>query len=225
VKFCPHCGGDLSAYLAAEGPNGASIQTPVVSATPRKYDQTKVWRDLVQRAREIGGEPPDISHLALAAADKIRPFFKTAPLSTVVHIVFDKNVVPQGGILYQAAQIDGRMKNAGDQLEALGYSMEDGKVKLVDDMPVGPVYGAIDYWGGEKQHRRWHLAAPVTVNPSRNGDLFFMDDNMVAFGAKWKDAERLDQALLELLGVFENGIKGSGPIAQPLVMELVAQPS
>ena len=48
---------------------------------------------------------------------------------------------------------------------------------------------------------------------------------MVAFGAKWKDDERLDQALLELLSIFENGVKGSGSIAQPLVMELVAQPS
>ena len=170
MKFCPHCGGDLSAYLAAEGPGDASTRTPATSSAPKKYDQTKVWRELVQRAREVGGDPPDISNVALAAADGIRPFFKTTPLSTIVHIVFDKNVVPQGGILYQAAQFDGRMKNTSDQLEALGYSMEDGKVKLVDDMPVGPVYGAIEYWGGEKQHPRWHLVRPVTINPSRNGD-------------------------------------------------------
>lgn len=177
----------------------------------------------MQRAREIGANPPDITQLALTAASGLAPHLKKGELSTIVHMVFDKNVTPQGGILYQATMLDGKMGSNPDQLEGLGYSMENGKVEMVDDMPVGPAYGVLNYWGGDKQHHRWHLSEPVTINPSRHGEKFFMDDNMVAFGATWKDADKLEESLLELLGLFERGVGGAAHIAQPIALEIVGQ--
>lgn len=226
MKFCPNCATDLQPYLAAEGsvilPQALPNQSVSVQ---RNYDQTKTWKGLMQRAREIGANPPDITELALTAASGLIPLLSKGELSTIVHIVFDKNVVPQGGILYQATMMDGRMGANEDQLKGLGYGVEDGKVQMVDDMPVGPAYGILDYWGGEKQHHRWHLAEPVTVNVSRHGDKFFMDDNMIAFGVKWKDGAKVEESLLELLGFFENGIGGEGHVAQPVALEIVGQTS
>jgi len=226
VKFCPHCGGDLAAYLAAEG----SVIVPQPSANQavtvqRKYDQTKTWQELMTRAREIGGNPPDITELAFSVSSGLVAKLKEGNASTIIHIVFDKNIVPEGGILYQAAMLDGQMGSDENQLRGLGYGLTNGKVDIVDEVPVGPAYGILDYWGGESQHRRWHLAEPVTINPSRNGEKFFMDDNMIAFGAKWKDGERAEEGLLELLGLFENGVGGGDHVAKPIALEVVVQPS
>jgi hypothetical protein len=72
-----------------------------------------------------------------------------------------------------------------------------------------------------KQHRRWHLLEPVKINASRNGDPFFMDDNMMAFGALWSDAAKSDEAFISLLEMFSSGVRGSGVIARPLVAEII----
>jgi hypothetical protein len=102
----------------------------------------------------------------------------------------------------------------------MGYAVNEGKLVTVDDVPVSKAYVALEYWGGEKQHRRWHLAALVTLNPSRNGNPFFMDENMVAFGARWKDPTKMEAGLLELCEIMAEGVKQSGVIAKVLAMEL-----
>jgi hypothetical protein len=231
VKFCPLCGGDVSAYLAAEGstivPQGSSNQSVSVQ---RNYDQTKTWQELIRRSQAISANPPDITQLALAATTGLKPLLEKGEVSTIVHIVFDKAIVPQGGALYQAALMDSPTQPSGtdnseDRLRSLGYGVKDGKVEMVDEIPIGPAYGVLEYWGGDRQHRRWHLAAPVELNASRNGDLYFMDENMIAFGAKWSDGERIEEGLLELLGLFESGVGGEAHVAQPIALEIVAQPS
>jgi hypothetical protein len=189
----------------------------------RNYDQTKTWRELMNRANAVGANPPDITELALSAAAGLTPLLKDKEVSTIIHLVFNKNVVPQGGILYNATMTNGKMGPNPDQLASLGYELKDGKVEMVDEVPVGPAYGVLNYWGGDKQHKRWHMSEPVTIDPSRNGDMFFMDDNMIAFGVKWKDGDRVEESLLELLGLFERGVGGTEHIAQPLVIEIVAQ--
>ena len=147
------------------------------------------------------------------------------PLSTIVHVVFDRDIVPSGGVLYRATMLDGRTQTNPEQLEAMGYAVKDGAVLTIADVPVGRAYTAVEYWGGGKQHKRWHLAEPAIIEPSRNGNPFFMDESMLAFGATWRDLERVEEALLGLLESFAAGVgkeKGK-PIAVPLALELVAR--
>jgi len=216
MKFCPHCGGDLSAFAAVAG------ATP--AARPGKYDQTKIWKGLIEQANACGGQPPDISALAFGLAQRIAPSFDGSPLRTIVHVAFDRKIVPEGGALYQAAMSNGRLGPTDmGYFRARGYLIEDDKVRVVGDMPVGAVYGAVDYWGGDKQHKRWRLAGPVVLNASRNGDPFFMDETMLAFGATWTDGSKVGEALLQLFETLSSGVGGSGSIARPLAAEISIQ--
>jgi len=225
MKFCPHCGEDLSAYLAVDKtPVSARSTKPAVSVQ-KDYDQTKIWKEIMESVRLAAARPPGVTELGLRVAEDLRPVLRGGPVSTIVHLAFDKDIVPQGGALYHAALLDGRDPGSVDKFTAMGYDLDDGKVRLVDDVPVGPIYGLLEYWGGEKQHRRWHLSEPVRLNPSRHGDPFFMDENMVAFGAKFKDAERLDEGILELLTLLEQGPDGRGGVGAPVEMKIVALPS
>ena len=109
-----------------------------------------------------------------------------------------------------------------ERLTQLGYAVDgDGHLVTAGDVPVGPLYQILQYWGGEKQHHRWHLKYPIELNPSRNGDPLFMDQNMVAFEAQWKDTQRMDEALLELCNLFAT--LNDKPVAVPLVIELAVQ--
>ena len=90
----------------------------------------------------------------------------------------------------------------------------------VDDVPVGQAYKIIDYWGGSQQHKRWHMTSPVELNPSRNGDPFFMDENMIAFGVSWKDGTKVQEAFLGLMNLFADGVNGEGIVAHPLEVKV-----
>src|SRR5258708_1661990 len=125
MKFCPHCGGDIAAYLAAEGGliRPGLTTTVTVGTTPAaKYDKTKIWKDLVALARGRNGkDPPALLELVepavgefLSSAD---PTVNVEGLRTVVHIVFDRQIVPQGGLLHQAMIADGRNQSAPARLE------------------------------------------------------------------------------------------------------------
>jgi len=224
MKFCPHCGGEISKYMEAEGRSSAS-SVATIQAPAREYSQDDIWRRLVSRAREVQASPPRSDELVLAAVQRLGAVHKF-PLSTIVHVAFDRNIVPTGGVLYRATMLEGRTQTSPEQLEAMGYAVKDGAVLTVADVPVGQAYSAVDYWGGARQHKRWHLAEPVSIEPSRNGDPFFMDENMLAFGARWRDLERVEEGLLGLFEMFTGGIQGKGagsPIAIPLALELVGR--
>ena len=217
MKFCPHCGGDLSGFLA--------VQSKSVAQPLGKYDQVKTWRVLIEKANAIQAQPPEPAAVAFALGKQLEHLMNTVGsangLKTIVHMVFDRKIVPDGGALYMAAMSNG---NAGPKdmnyFEARGYLVEDGKVRVSNDIPVGKVYGVLEYWGGEKQHRRWHMAEPATINASRNGDPFFMDDNMLAFGVAWKDFSKSDEAFMQLFEMFCSGVRGDGIVARPLVAEI-----
>lgn len=210
MKFCPHCGGDLSRYLAATG--GAAVPSP------GPYDQTKTWRTLLAKATERD-KLPTFMELIDPAVNAL-PANSTGELDTIVHLLFNHKIVPDGGVLYRAAMLDGKVNIQPKELETRGYLVLDGKVVLVDDVPVGPAYGALDYWGGEKQFKRWHLTKPCTINPSRNGNPFFMDEEMIAFGASWRDSLKIKEALLNLFTLFGQGVNGDKPIAHPLALQI-----
>lgn len=226
MNFCPHCGGDISTYMAAEqghSPTGPTGARP----TGGKYAQDSIWRRLVQEGAATKGSPPEAMQLVGKATNQVAPAFGRSnpagdPIATIVHLVMDRNIQPQGGILHRAALLEGKMKTSLEQLGQMGYAVREDKLVTVDDSPVSLAYTVIDYWGGEKQHKRWHLAEPVDINPSRNGDPFFMDENMIAFGAKWLDCGKMDNALLDLHGLLSFGLKNTQSIGVPLALEIVA---
>ncbi len=223
MKFCPLCGGNIAAYLAAHsGGTHAPDATP--PPTAKRYDQVVIWKDLVAVAKDRaakGSLPtlPDLIEPAvaalLAASD---PTVNVDGLKTTVHLVFDRQIVPQGGLLHQAMLADGKTPVRPEQLAAMGYLVLNGKVVQVDGVPVSPAYGVIEYWGGDKQFKRWHLARPVTQNPSRNGDPLFMDEEMIAFEAVWRDMSKIGEAMHNLLSTFTTGVGGSAAIANPLAL-------
>lgn len=226
MKFCPHCGGDLSQFNM----HGATTSPSSIGTV---YNQTSIWRAITERARAVDATPPSADVLVLpwvarmTAAATARPdASRGSPLKTVIHLAFDRDVVPRGGALHQITMTEGRSPMDLSRLQAMGYAVRDGKVQVVDDVPVGPAYQLLSYWGGDRQHKRWHLAAPCEINPSRNGDPAFMDANMIGFVATWKDMDKLAEALLELLELFTLGFgEYRHTIAIPLVLEMVAFPS
>ena len=214
MNFCPKCGENLTKYSAV-----ATEPTPEVA----EYDQVKTWKKLVADGLERKEDPPTTQEL-INHAIGMRHTVATFPQQSIVHLLFDRPVTPRGGLLAEIAQVNGHLKVNADRLRSMGYAVEDGKVKMVDNVPVGEIYNLLQYWGGVKQHKRWHLAEPVRVNPSRNGDPCFMDEAMVAFGAVWKDDLKWSEGLHTLLDYFVHGVKPDGNVtAIPLVLHVVWQ--
>ena len=222
MKYCPHCGGDISPYIQASGMSGtrqpaaASIKTK-----DTKYDQDEVWRRIQRSVEVIRESPPRPEMLVMAAHEALSARPPGSFEKTVVHFAFDRPIVPVGGVLHRMTLLNGRAETTPEQLQTMGYALADGKVRVVDGVPVGPSYTVLEYWGGERQYRRWHLLEPIKIEPSRNGNPFFMDDNMIAFGAKWKDLLAFQEGLLELTELFSEGLPGEETIAIPLALEIL----
>ncbi len=217
-KFCPHCGQELP----ASGSPAAPIAKPAAAAPPQvpaAYDQTAYWRALHARVDEQA-PPTEPSELVTRLLDQL-PAAVRAPQPSIIHMIFDQPVTPAGGALLQTVMSEGRLGPAGDleRLRQLGYVFEDERVKQVDGVPVGRAYGALDYWGGERQHKRWHLAERIRIDASRHGERFFMDERYLAFGAVWRDLDRFADAMTALIGTFRTGVNGSA-IAEPLVVDV-----
>lgn len=217
LRFCPNCGENLAQYKPSA--RAKVIQQPA-------YDQTRIWKELVALAESHRASPPAPEALILPVLERSAEVFADGKeVRSVIHLVLDRSIVPQGGVLQRAALSEGRLPTTTEQLELAGYVLEEGKVQMVDDIPIGIGYQIVNYWGGERQHKRWHLAKPVSINPSRNGNPYFMDDNLVAFGAKWLDGERTQEALFTLLELFAHGINDSGTVATPLALAVFWQGS
>ena len=218
MRFCPYCGGDLAPHLAAAG---NAVAAPATPATGGKYDQDAIWKGLVTEAASRKATPPAVMSLVTTAMSEIGT--PKESFSTIVHLVFDREIVPRGGVLHKATLLEGRTEMNLPMLEAMGYAVRDGHVVLVDEIPVGKAYEVLSYWGGEKQHKRWHLAEPIALNASRSGNPFFMDMAMVAFGAKWRDQAKLSEALMVLCELFITGVAAAGLVAVPLGLKLHLQ--
>jgi hypothetical protein len=224
MNFCPRCGEDLTKW-------GVAVDKPATEAAiheqAKPYDQVAVWKKLLTQAaeRQTEGSGRLSPEQLVSRAVTLRNSVATYPQQSIVHIVFDRPVTPKGGLLNEIAQFEGRGKVSPEYLESMGYVLDNDKVMMVDDVPVGAVYNLIKYWGGEKQYKRWHLHEPVTLEPSRNGDPFFMDNNMVAFGAKWANSIKWSEALITLLEYFTQGVDASDKVetAIPLVLHVVWQ--
>ncbi|KKM76199.1 hypothetical protein LCGC14_1382550 [marine sediment metagenome] len=185
---------------------------------PVNYHQDEAWRRVLEMA--------DSMRQRTELADILLPPDFTSG-KTVVHMAFDTNVCPSGGLMHNmvrnssVTQPINQRKLKSKELETMGYvADENGKVVLVDDVPIGPVYGILQYWGGKKQHKRWHMSKPIELDPNRKGDPCFMDDNMVAFVAHWKDSTKMATSMAELGKLLVNGIHDGQKVGMPRLIDL-----
>jgi hypothetical protein len=220
MKFCPSCGADIAKYIEVESGH-PTAQIVASQPTVGKYDAVSTWKALLAIASDRQASPPSVDSLVSESLEGMKPGKKKA----IVHIAFDQDIVPRGGVLYRATLLEGRTEMDVDRLRKLGYAVDkEGHLVIVDDVPVGNAYQTIMYWGGTKQHKRWHLKYPVEVNPARNGDLYFMDENIVAFGTDWLDTGKMHDAFTVLLESFMGGHGHSDAIVgTPLAFKLVFQ--
>lgn len=214
-KHCPNCG----IQIPAHPDDGAASITH--ATTPSQYNQELIWRGMINDEKKGVDMVKHVAHAALFIAQAAKGQAE-APTPTIIHLLFERSVTPQGGIFSTMVATMGLTDTrdampSTENLRAMGYALLEGnKVQVVDDVPVGPVYDLLQYWGGEKQHRRWHLAQPIKLNPSKIGNPCFMDERMVAFEAVWRDGVEASSALHELIHVLNVGTRernGVGPIA------------
>lgn len=233
MKFCPECGANLAPYQQAT-PREPRSQEPYLSASASDaaraaYNQDETWRMILSQEAATSGPLSVDQVLAASNVEKvtrqINRLRTNAPdgVRTIVHALFDREVTPTGGVLYRATMTNGRGAIDVGMLEKAGYVVENNKVVTADNVPVGKAWNIFHWWGGRRQHHRWHLAEPVEVNPSRLGDPLFIDDRLAAFGVTWKDSTKLRESLHALLCKFA---PTDGPaVAIPTVLHLCIWPS
>ena len=229
MKFCPHCGADLSAYMAVSpqvereaGHRRTRTETGHGSLREDPYNQDETWKELNRKALESPAEP-DMAKVVLDAVNEALPLFKAPPARTIVHLLFDRTVSLEGGAIFSSVVSEQDQRVTTERLKRLGYQLDDDNhVVTVDHIPVPSAYSILDYWGGASQHKRWHLTQPVTISPSRNGNPCFIDENMVAFRAIWADADRLETSLHHLVELLMEGVNGIAPAGTPVVLHLAS---
>lgn len=218
---CPFCAKDISFMGSAFGVASA----PPVAMRSEKLDdavynhdlQSFLWERMRERAALYTGMTSEM--IAANATGTKRPNREDG--SVVLHMMFDRSVTPQGNLIYQnvmsssATQPAQRPAHTLETLQTQGYVVleADGRynIQTVDDVPVGPIWNTLQYWGGERQHHRWHMERPVHASPRRNDCPAFMDDRMCAVQVWFKDDERLHESLVELALECETGLKGAPP--------------
>lgn len=226
---CPFCAHDISfmkdafgratfgVYVAPTTTSTVPVETAVKlnDAVYSRDLQTLLWQRMQDKAA-LWAAMPQREMIASACAQKRS---NREDGSVVMHLMFAKDITPIGGLVHKA--VTGMTATQPSQppdlsREALllrGYSVVEGddgpRVQAVDDVPVGPLWNTLQYWGGERQHRRWHMARPVNASPHRNNCPAFMDGRMCALQVWFTDDERLADALQDLCDECEVGVNGS----------------
>lgn len=203
-QFCPHCGGKLPSEEAGPRPTSPKETTP----SPRAYDGPKHWRTMIERSQLNRHLPLDVSRAVKRIFDQARG---RVEFDGIVHIILDRDVVPMGGVFLKAAQMlsspnatsAGPPQDQKDQfLRQRGYVVQDGQVVMVNDIPVGRAFMALEEWGGKEHYGDWNMKAPIDLQPSRSGIPYFFDENMIAFGVHFARVEDIQPALEALFARF-----------------------
>jgi hypothetical protein len=247
---CPFCQRDISFLGPAFSPDPpspyemsrppypgtpiAEIRGPIQSDVPSEagevYDrgyQDVCWKKMRERAALLVAADPNV--IIDRAIETRRPNRQDG--SIVVHVMFDKRIVPVGDVLWS----DMRLRTGTtapptstlqeEKLVAMGYVVTTGPndkrgIKTVDDCPIGPLYDILMYWVAgtpENTHyKRWHMGKPIVVSPRRNACPEFMDENMVAFTAFYDDGEKIRDSLVQLSQYCVNGIPTRGGLIPPV---------
>jgi hypothetical protein len=220
---CPFCAHDIT-FLApaftkapAVSPYAKPAEVPaLVSSLTDVYDrgaQDFYWKKMRDRANLWAAYTP-LDRADRAASEYPGP---RKDGSNIVHMMFDKPITPRGGLIHGVVQqltatqpLELPTYNASE-LGAMGYAVEmDGdkvKIKTVDDVPVGNIWNTLQYWGGGKQHHRWHMEIPIFASPRRNDCPAFMDDNALAFQVWFEDTGKLHDAITNLVTACWEGIE------------------
>lgn len=143
------------------------------------YSQDAIWTKLIN-LRDVN------------LGKQLNEDMENVDISNIIaHFVFDRNVTPQGNLykdLMGLSPLNKATKLSNDQLLARGYIItQDGKIKTVNDIPVGLIYDCLMKWGGPKDYLAWDMKQPIEIDPSRKGNPLFMDDNLLAIRVKFKD--------------------------------------
>lgn len=195
MKFCPECGASLAKYMG-----GAQTSAPSPAKT-NAYDQDEVWREILKKGETVV-IPPAPEVVVDQALDEFSFDQGQWPARTLIHILFDRSVTPEGGILHAAILSEGKMKVTPKMLSGAGYVVDDDKIVQRNGVPVGKICRVLDYWAGDRQYRRWGLEEPVSYDPSRSGSSLFMDERMIAISVLWQEsALHAKKALVDLLSL------------------------
>lgn len=184
---------------------------------PPGYDQVGTWKSLMIAAAQLGGAAPDVNQIISDAEDKLTSL-GFPDRGVIVHMVFDRSVVPSGGLLYRTA-VQGTAAPRVELIEAMGYILKDGKIAYTDDgSPIGKAYRFLEEWSDDALVNG-EIEGQVAMSASRNGSILFMDDTMAAFGVRWLKRDKKPESVAKLIRGFE----GRG-IAKVLAIDIQKMP-
>jgi len=213
-QFCPHCGGKLPSEENTERTTERQAKSET-TPPPRVYDGVKYWRTVIERSQLNRHQPLDVSRAVKLIFDQARG---RADFDGIVHLLMDRDVVPTGGVFQRAAEMlsDSKITTYGpDQeekerfLRQRGYVINDGKVVMVNDVAVGRSYLLLEEWGGQEHFGDWNMTKPIDLQPSRSGNPYFFDENMITFGVHFSRIDDIEPALNALLARFKSEEVGS----------------
>jgi len=207
---CPGCDGRCWVDSQHKGPSVCPVckglgsiakRLPPVHDKEKVYDQDATWTELTRDTPLDFGEALDsaikvLDHPDLKASD--------TPYSFIVHLLFDKNVTPQGNLILEQVRLGSlrtgqtRKKLSPEHLRAKGYCvLPEGGVQAINDVPVGRFYNILVKWG---------MARSIVIDVNRKGNPYFMDGNMVAFGVTYGEVECIRESLDTLNSYCVNGV-------------------
>lgn len=233
MKFCPQCGVDLTPYLKAAEHRNPRVKPETKQGMPKiesgtPYNQDDIWRSIQSVVEARHGEAlgkGELVSMAQIAAEEVHVLVGDGSTDTVVHVAFDRSVSLPGGTILSAVASDREPRMTKDRLLRAGYQLNaEGHVVTDQGSPIPAVYRTVSWWGGDKQYRRWHMSRPVDVRATRNGNPCFIDDNMLAFKASWRDAVKAAEAFETLLNAFQTGVNEQGFIANPVTLLVTSAP-
>lgn len=215
---CPGCNGKCWVDSQTRGPticpvcNGAGTRNDdrVFVDKEKKYDQDKFWVEMI---RGIGST---FDESLKKSIESIQHKDTNGQTNIIVHLLTKQRVTPSGDLLMRHVLFSRSPRLAEpaskERLIAKGYAIEEnGRVKTVNDVPVGPFYEVLTNWGDARIDDQ-SLSGGIVVDVNRKGSPYFMDDTMVAFGAPFSDVSKIEPSIrklqeksgniIELVGLF-----------------------
>ncbi len=177
--LCPICKGD----------GGHGAEKPDEQKTI--YDQDAIWIELRKGNHERFGE-------ILEKELKKISGLKEGKDEILVHFLFDRDVTPQGNIIFHhliRTTITGEKVSelSSDEIEARNYCADEhGKIRTWMEVPVSPaMWGFIETIENDKRVCIFKLDA------NRKGNPLFCDENMLAFSVVFQSEADVRSFILD----------------------------
>ena len=184
---CPGCNGRRWVESRFHGPSKCPvcIDGAEVVKDDGKYNQDRAW---LMMTREVPATLDEAIEKAMAS-------YGSHSGSSILHLLFSKNITPQGNLIFNQVMIGSLVTRSHlpemtpERLAMRGYAVEDGKVRVVNDVPVGPIYGILQGWGSKKD---------IVIDANRKGNPYFLDNNMAAVGVTFGNPAGIPDEIREL---------------------------